>query len=119
MGSTTVNATLIGEKMSKDYQFLVDAGATHVGLPAEEIDRLGLAPIPNGRIRVLTATGVVEQETYSAHGNVQGRGFAKMVTQAPMPIIGCELLESVRLKVDPVTQELEGVDDDLAPPYLL
>ena len=119
MGRTTVNATLVGEKTRKEYEFLADTGATHVGLPAEEIDRLGLAPIPNGRIRVLTATGVAVRDTFAALGEVHGRGFSATVTEAPIPIIGYELLESVRLKVNPVTQELEEVDDDLAPPYLL
>ena len=119
MGRTTVNATLIGERMSKEYEFLVDTGATHVGLPGEEIDHLGLTPIPRGRIRVLTAAGVAELDTYAALGEVQGRGFSATVTEAPVPIIGYELLESIRLKVNPVTQEVEEVDDDLAPPYLL
>ena len=120
MGRTVVAATLIGEKEAREYEFLVDTGATHVGLPPEEINELGLTPIRRGRVRVLTATGVVEQDTYSAHGKVRGRGFAATVTEAPVPIIGHELLESVRLKVNPVTQRLEEVaDEELAPPYLL
>lgn len=70
MGRALVAATLIGETESVQYEFLVDTGATHVGLPSEEIDRLRLSPIRNGWIRILTANGVVEQDTYSAHGEV-------------------------------------------------
>ena len=120
MGRTLVTATLVGERKSKEYDFMVDTVATHVGLPTEEIEELVLKPIRKGRIRVLTATGVVEHATYSAHGEVEGKGFSATVTGAPTPIIGYELLESVRLKVNPVTKKLEEVpDSDLSPPYQL
>ena len=120
MGRTSVTATIVGERETKEYEFLVDTGATYVGLPAPEIDQLGLTPVRNGRMRLLTATGVVERSTYSAHGEVRGRGFAATVTEASVPLIGYELLENLRLRVNPVTRALEDVpDEDLGPPYQL
>ncbi len=120
MGRTVITATLRGEGSSKEYEFLVDTGATHVGLPAEEIAQLRLSTIPKGRTRLLTATGVVERQTYAAQGEVAGRGFVATVTEAPIPIVGYELLESLRLKVNPVNKTLEDVpDEDLSPPYPL
>ena len=105
---------------SREHEFLVDTGSTHIGLPSDEIRSLGLPAVPNGRIRVLTATGVVEQETFSAIGQVLQRGFVATVTLASIPLIGYELLENLRLKVNPVKRELENVpDEQLAPPYQL
>ncbi len=120
MGRVVVTAMLVGDDSGRDYEFLVDTGATHIGLPAEEIRALGLARIPHGRTRLLTATGVVEQDTFSAIGRLRGRGFVATVTQASVPLIGYELLENLRLRVNPVTRELEDVPDgQLAPPYQL
>ena len=44
-----------------------------------------------------------------------------MVAPAPIPLIGYELLQSMRMRVDPVTERLEEVPDDVIdhPPYML
>ena len=57
-----------------------------MGLPQEEIQELGLAPIPNGQRRFVTATGIVELETYTALGIVRDRGFAAWVIPTPIPL---------------------------------
>ena len=120
MGKTYVTATVIGPKGSKDYSFLVDTGATYMGLPQSEIEELGLELIPDGWIEILTGTGVVRRETYVAFGNLQGQGFAATVIAAPVPLIGYEILESSRFRVNPVTEELERVPaDEPHPPFLL
>ncbi len=120
MGRTFVQATINGPLTSKEYNFLVDTGATLMRLPQEEIQELGLAPIPNGQKRFVTATGIVEFETYIALGIVQGRGFAAWVIPTPSPLIGYEFLESMRFRVNPVTEELEEVpEEEIHPPYLL
>ena len=121
MGRTIVAATVIGPKMTKEYSFLVDTGSTLMGLPLEEIQALGLVPIPRGTRRFMTATGVVERETYAALGAVEGKGFNTTVIPAPIPLIGYEFLENLRFRVNPVTQKLEPVPDEVEdhPPYLL
>ena len=118
MGKTVVRATLTGDLSSREYDFLVDTGSTLVGLPADEIRALGLRPIPNGRIRVRTANGIVERNIFNATAQVMGKGIGANAIEAPVPLIGYELLENIRLKVNPVTQRLEHVpDDEMGPPY--
>ena len=97
-----------------------------MGLPQEEIEALGLELIEEGQTRFLTATGPVELDTYLIRGRVLtgrpgGKGFASMVAPAPMPLMGYEMLQTMRMRVNPVSEQLEEVSDDVVdhPPYLL
>ena len=120
MGRTFVTATINGPSASKEYSFLVDPGSAYFGLPVGEIEELGLRPVGDGSLQFMTATGMVELETYGAEGEIQGRGFISTVVPTPVPLIGYELLENRRFKVNPVTQEIEPVPtDEIGPPYLL
>ena len=120
MGRTEVNAVIVGPQAEREFTFLVDTGSTLVGLPEADIEALGLVPIPNGRVRVRTATGIVERETFYALGQLEGQGFGTMVIAAPIPLIGYELLENMSFRVNPVTQSLERLaDDEFGPPYML
>ncbi len=120
MGRTTAMATIIGSSEAREYEFLVDTGSTHIGLPQQEIDELELSPVPNGVLQVLTATGIVERQSYWAIGEIDGRGFGTMITEAPIPLIGYHLLESLRYRVNPVTHALERIPiDEPSPPYML
>ncbi|MCE2457287.1 MAG: aspartyl protease family protein [Dehalococcoidia bacterium] len=120
MGRTFATTTIIGAAETREYEFLVDTGATHIGLPQEELDELDLSPIPNGVISVRTANGIIEQQSYWALGEIDGRGFGATVTQAPIPLIGYHLLQTMRYRVNPVTESLERLpEDEFGPPYLL
>ena len=120
MGRTFVHATITGPKATKEYEFLVDTGATMMGLPIQDIEDLGLAPVPSGKRRFVTATGVVELDSYTIIGTILGKGFSTMVIPTPVPLAGYELLESMRLRVNPVTERLEEVpEEQVHPPYLL
>ena len=120
MGQTEVKAVIIGPHAEREFTFLVDTGAVYVGLPAADIAELGLLPIPDGRRRFVTGNGVVERDTYGAYGRLEEQGFLATVMEAPIPLIGYELLENMRFRVDPVTQSLERVgDDEMGPPYLV
>ena len=120
MGRTIATATIIGATETREYEFLVDTGATYIGLPQDEMDELGLTPIPNGVISVRTANGIIEQKSYWALGQIEGRGFGAIVTQAPIPLIGYHLLQTMRYRVNTVTESLERLpEDEFGPPYLL
>ena len=126
MGRTFVEGIISGPLDTRRYSFFVDTGAALMGLPMEEIEALGLPQVPDGRMRFLTATGIVELETYSITGRVlvdrpRGNGFTAMVAPAPIPLIGYERLQNMRLRVNPVTEVLEDVPDDVVnhPPYML
>ena len=118
LGRTEVNAVITGTRGEKEFTFLVDTGSTYVGIPAEDIAELGLIPIPGGRVRLGAPTGIIEQETYGAYGRLAGRGFLATIIATPVPLLGYELLENVRFRVNPVTERLEEVgDDEFAPPF--
>ena len=120
VGRTFVQATINGPRASKAYSFLVDTGASLMGLPTGEIEELGLIPVPNGTRRFITATGPIELATYAITGTVKDRGFSAMVIPTPLPLISYEMLQSMRFRVNPVSEELEEVpDDEIHPPYLL
>ena len=126
MGRTLVDAIIYGPSDTRRYSFFVDTGAALMGLPLEEIEALGLPMVPDGRTRFLTATGVVELDTYSITGRVivdrpRGNGFTAMVAPAPIPLIGYERLQNMRLRVNPVSEQVEDMPDDEVnyPPYFL
>ena len=119
MGRAQVQAKVIGEKETREYTFLVDTGATYLALPAGEIEALGIRQGP-GKLRLMSATGVVDVDTYFAGGELMGEAFSAILVPASMPFIGYELLENLRYRVNPVTGELEKApEDEIHPPYLL
>ena len=120
MGRTTVEAFVTGERGTRRFNFLVDTGSTFVGLPLEEIEALGLPKIPGGALRLITALGVTENEAYGAGVRIGDDRTAATVVVTPIPLIGYEVLENLRMKVNPVTQQLERApEDELMPPYVL
>ena len=119
MGRVTVRASAIGNTGTRLFTFLVDTGSTYVGLPQADIEKLGLPVVPGGPRKVQTATGIIEQHTYSAAVRLDGRVTPALVTEAPIPLIGYEILENLKMKVNPVTEELErAAEDEHMPPYL-
>ena len=119
MGRTQVQAKVIGDRETREYSFLVDTGATYLALPVDEIEALGLRQ-GQGKLRLMSATGVVNVDTYFADGELMGEPFSAILVPASIPLIGYELLENLRFRVNPVTGELEKVpEDEVHPPYLL
>ena len=111
MGITCATATIIGDRWSREYDLLVDTGANFLALPLEEIEGLGLWPT-GGTVRLISATGMVEVDTHFAIGDLMGMRFGALMVPASTPLIGCELLQILRFKVNPVTGQLERILDD-------
>ena len=42
MGITEVQATIMGERDTREYTFIVDTGSTYIGLPLDEIEAIGV-----------------------------------------------------------------------------
>ena len=119
MGKTYIQARIFGENETREYAFFVDTGATHMGLPLEDIEALGLRRV-RGSIRLMTANGIIEAPRYLAEGELMGDEFGMILVPTPVPLIGYELLEDLRYRVNPVTRSIERVPDDVPhPPYLL
>jgi predicted aspartyl protease len=120
MGVTQVQATIVGNRETREYSFMVDTGSTYLALPMEEIEALGLEGGDWGRVSLVSATGPVEVDTYFARGELMGQRFRAILVPAATPLLGYELLQNLRFKVNPVTHEIEKVpDDEIHPPYLL
>ncbi len=119
MGRPEVQAKVIGANETREYIFLVDTGATYLSLPPEEIEALGLRK-GAGRLNLMSATGIVNVDTYFADGELMGQQFSAILVPASIPLIGYELRENLRFRVNPVTQKIEKVpDEEVHPPYLL
>ena len=119
MGVTQVKAKVFGEYEEREYTFLVDTSSTYMALPPEEIEGLGLRPT-GGTVRLMSATGLVDVETYFATGEIMRRRFGGIVVPSVSPLLGYELLQNLRFKVNPITHSIEKVsDDEIHPPYLL
>ena len=119
MGVTQVQAKIFGGQEEREYTFLVDTGSTYVALPQEEIDSLGLRP-SGGTVRLMSATGPVDVETYTVIGELRGQKFAGVAVPSATPLLGYELLQNLRYRVNTVTHDIEKVpDDEMYPPYLL
>ena len=49
-----------------------------------------------------------------------GQEFAAILVPAATPLLGYEVLQNLRSKVNPVTQQIEKVpDNEIHPPYML
>ncbi len=119
MRRTQVQAGIFGDRETSEYTFLVDTGATYLALPIGEIEALGLRQ-SRGKLRLMSATGIVEVNTYFADGELMGQEFGAILVPASTPLIGNGLLENLRFRVNPVTQQIEKVpEDEVHPPYLL
>lgn len=120
MGRTTIDAFIIGERGIRAFSFLVDTGSTYVGLPLEDIEALGLPRVPGGEHQVMTATGFIEQDSYGGGVRIDEVRTPAIVIISPIPVIGYEVLENLRMKVNPITQEHEKIPDgEYSPPYRL
>ena len=119
MGVTTVQARVFGECETREFSFMVDTGSTFLALPQEEIDALGL-PRARGTVKLVSATGLVDVPTYFVNGELRGQEFGAILVPAATPLLGYELLQNLRFKVNPVTHEIEKVpDDEIHPPFML
>ena len=120
MGATYVTASVTGTSGSRSYEFLVDTGSTFIGLPQVEIDELGLERLGDRTVRLVTADGIVDREIYYGFGDLQGEPFVQRVLAMPTPVIGYELLQTLRFRVNTVSHVIERVpDDEVHPPFAL
>ena len=119
MGITQVQASVFGDLETREYEFMVDIGSTYLALPPEEIEALALRRT-NGTVKLMSATGMVDVETYFASGELMGYRFGAILVPAATPLLGYELLQNLRFKVNPVTHQIKKApDDEIHPSYQL
>ena len=89
MGVTYAKGSVTGRAAVREYDFLVDTGATWVGLPQAGIDALGLDTVPNAGATLLMADGTVSRTPiYIAVGMLEGTGFVNGTVPAAIPRVG-------------------------------
>ena len=120
MGITYAKGSITGKSEVREYDFLVDTGATWIGLPPEDIDALGLDPVPNAAAEITTGNGVIRTPLYTAIGMLEGMGFSHSAVPCPTPLVGYRLLQDLGFKVDLVNERIEKRPaDEIGPPFLL
>ena len=89
---------------------LVDTGATHTVLPAEALRRVGAYKLPHKAKLELGDGRSVRAEFYAAVLGVGDREAPATIAtfKGAKPVLGVLVLESLGLKVDPVTRKLEA-----------
>ena len=79
MGITYARGSITGRTETREYDFLVDTGATWLSIPQADIDALLLDTIPGGRANILTANGIAQTPMYRAIGILEGKEFTAEV----------------------------------------
>ena len=121
MGTTYAKGSITGKTETREYDFLVDTGATWLGIPQADIDALGLDTVPNAAAELMTADGTIRQTPiYIAVGMLEGTGFVNGAVPAAVPLVGYRLLQDLGFNVDLVNERIEQRPrDEIGPPFLL
>jgi predicted aspartyl protease len=110
MGHVHADLMIRWTKETTLKNLLVDTGATFTTLPKEVLGSVGAIKIP-GTVHIELGNGkVVEAETYAIRAGIGDReGPAIAATFAgAQSVIGVHTLESLGLKVNPISGELEA-----------
>ena len=83
MGITFARGSIAGKTETREYDFLVDTGATWIGLPSADIDALELDIVPNATAPIMTGNGVIDTPIYVAVGMLEGTGFVNGAVPTP------------------------------------
>ena len=114
VGQTRATVRLRGEKGTEEIEMLVDTGALYTKISPSLARRLGI--VPNEIIKVKLADGSV-REVGLADARVEygssKRAIPVLVGPGDELLLGVTTLETLRLKVNPVTCTLEPVMTNL------
>lgn len=121
MGVTYAKGSITGQNDVREFDFLVDTGATWVGIPQADIDALGLDTVPNADAALMMADETISRTPiYIAVGMLEGTGFVNGAAPAAVPLVGYRLLQDLGFKVDLSNGRIEPrPDDEIGPPFRL
>jgi len=110
MGHTIVDVVIIGSKGEHGLRgMLVDTGATYSVLSEEVLKDIGASRLP-AKVPVELGDGrIIQADAYAAVLSLEGRQapVIAITFEDAKPVIGVQSLESLGLKVNPVTGKLE------------
>jgi len=110
MGYTYVDLVVKGE-ISKNVRTLVDTGSSYVVMDSKTISEIGLHATPFEVELTLADKRKAKAKLYLAEVEAESRRGPVFVAEldVPTPILGVYALETLGLKPNPVTGELEVV----------
>ena len=113
MGTFTHTITLMSDSgLAETVEALVDTGATFSAVPAEVLQRLGV--IPHREVRLRLASGQIHDQRIgrllARIDGVQESIICVFGEPGSPAVIGAHTLEAFLLGVDPVEQRLVPVD---------
>lgn len=100
MGITYARGSIIGQSETREYDFLVDTGATWMTLPEIDVIELALPEIIGGDVIIETPTDIIRRRSYRASGTLEGVPFEARIVPANRPMVGYELLQMLGFVVD-------------------
>ena len=110
MGHTSVDVLAIGAKGKRNLKgLIVDTGATYTVLSRKILQAIGASQIP-GKVPVELGDGkIVKADSYALRLGVGGREgpVIALTFKGAKQVVGVQTLESLGLKVNPITGRLE------------
>jgi predicted aspartyl protease len=110
MGHLYADVTVRGDKAAIELKnVLIDTGATYTVLPERILEEVGAARIP-GEIEIELGNGQkVKAKAYGVAIKIKGveAPAIGIAFKGAQTVIGVETLESIGLRLDPTTGELE------------
>jgi aspartyl protease family protein len=107
---THVRKCLFGRNERGDeMKVLVDTGATFTVIPKVLAERLGVPKLRKERVKLATNGMEVKAEEGVVHVKIKEREAPTtvLIMDCEEPLLGVEALETLGLKVNPETEELE------------
>ena len=110
MGYIYIDLTLRG-RLSKSVRALVDTGLAYIVVDPKTISEVGLFETPFSVKLTLADKRRVKAKLYLAEVEAEGRRGPAFVAEldVPTPIVGVHALETLGLKPNPLTGQLEVV----------
>jgi predicted aspartyl protease len=109
MGYVYIDVVVRGSKASKSVKMLVDTGATYAVLDAKLVEELGLTKLPYDVEPTLANGSKVKARLHVGEVEVKGRRGPAFIAalSTPIPLLGVNALETLGLKPNPQTGDLE------------
>jgi predicted aspartyl protease len=107
--SLLIGVGIPGEpEVTKEIEFLIDSGAVHSVVPAEILDRLGIAPLGSQEYRMANGGRIVRRQGIALFKYKDRIGGADVIfgEEGDSNLLGATTLESLGLSLDPIKREL-------------
>ena len=86
-----VEATVVGDLLTREYKFAVGGCFNFLALPQGEIDALGLRSA-RMTVKLASTEGLIDAETYVVYGKLLGQEFTAILVPGAAPMMGYHVL---------------------------